>query len=468
MAEKHPTAQVFTPTTAASLTFVEREQPNNRLVRALQTPGMQIVVYGRSGCGKTTLLDNKLKQTYERHVTSQCITGTTLDDLLLDAFDKIAPFFIETVEQSKTKSLSATLEGTLKAVRLALERKTEVTDAQVAKRALPPQLTPQLLAKCLGEVNSCWVLEDFHKVAETEKVKLAQLMKLFMDTAREYPTVRIIAIGAVATARQVVQADAEMTNRLAQIEVPLMSKDELDAIMSKGEELLNINIPERIKQTIHHCSNGLPAICHQLCLNLCQDAEIVETCDTTHAFTQDDLLASIQDWVAASKDTLEFQYDKAVRATKIRQFDNRRIIVDALGALPPEGGTHHQILVEIRKTHRKYPAGNLTNYLRELESDARGAIISRDKTSDRCFFTSPMMHAFVRAITHQKKGHRAEFVEPSYKIIFETLIKDLDVTYIKPFDFDLDITVTGGHPPVAANMATADVPPPQPPTDKKQ
>ena len=91
--EKHLVRDVFTPSTPARLTFVERESVNHRLVNALQTPGKQIVVYGHSGCGKTTLLVNKLHQLYENHITSRCMIGMSIDQIILDAFDQLDPFY---------------------------------------------------------------------------------------------------------------------------------------------------------------------------------------------------------------------------------------------------------------------------------------------------------------------------------------------------------------------------------------
>lgn len=54
-------------------------------------------------------------------------------------------------------------------------------DSQKSVRYVPPQLTAQTLGKLLGEAKACWVLEDFHKIAESEKPFLAQMMKVFMD-----------------------------------------------------------------------------------------------------------------------------------------------------------------------------------------------------------------------------------------------------------------------------------------------
>lgn len=80
-------------------------------------------------------------------------------------------------------------------------------------RALPPQLTSQALARFLGETKCCWLLEDFHKIAPEQKLHLSQVMKLFIDMADHYRELKIIAIGAVDTARQVIKYDIEMRNQ---------------------------------------------------------------------------------------------------------------------------------------------------------------------------------------------------------------------------------------------------------------
>jgi len=76
----------------------------------------------------------------------------------------------------------------------------------------------------------------------TEKVKLAQIMKVFMDMADAYRNLKIIAIGAVGSARQAVEAEAEMKNRVSEIFVPLMSDEEIGQIIQKGQDLLNFSM----------------------------------------------------------------------------------------------------------------------------------------------------------------------------------------------------------------------------------
>ena len=90
----HSVRDVFTPTKPARIAFVEREEVNDKLVNALRTPGKQLVVYGHSGTGKTTLLLNKLQQLYEHHITTRCMKGLKFEQLLLDAFDQLEPYYI--------------------------------------------------------------------------------------------------------------------------------------------------------------------------------------------------------------------------------------------------------------------------------------------------------------------------------------------------------------------------------------
>ncbi len=390
--------EVFTPTTVAKVTFVEREKINTRLVNALRTPGTQVVVYGRSGCGKSTLLTNKLAQIYEREVVSQCTLDTTLEHLLLDAFDRLGPFMDTERIRSRSNSRSAGLNVTFASVRASLSRNEEQTDEVTSTRALPPQLTPSLLARLLGEVDACWVLEDFHKVKESEKQRLSQIMKLFMDLAAEYPRVKIIAIGAVVSARQIVQYDREMWNRVAEIEVPLMTPEELDEIMEVGSGVLDISFADTVKVEIQRLSNGLPAVCHQLCLNLCFNAGLEIGPASGLVFDDEHLIEAVEQWIENSADSLREEYDRATRAKRIRKFDNCRLIIQALAPFGPDGATHPELLCALRRVHLEYPAGNLTLYLTQLSSQERGFVLAKDIASGRFRFASPMMHAYARAV----------------------------------------------------------------------
>ena len=47
--------KVFTPGTVATLTYVSRNSIENDFEKFLDIPGIQIILYGYSGCGKSTV-----------------------------------------------------------------------------------------------------------------------------------------------------------------------------------------------------------------------------------------------------------------------------------------------------------------------------------------------------------------------------------------------------------------------------
>ncbi len=63
---------------------------------------------------------------------------------------------------------------------------------------------------------------------------------LFWCATLNDPEVKIIAIGAVDSAREVVQSEPEMRNRVSEIAVPLMTPEELSEIVTKGAGLLRV------------------------------------------------------------------------------------------------------------------------------------------------------------------------------------------------------------------------------------
>lgn len=273
------TVDVFTPTSPARIAFVERASINNKLVNALMTPGRQIVVYGHSGSGKTTLLVNKLHQLYETHITTHCMAGLSFDQLILEAFDQLAPYYSTERQSIVGTTKGAELASSYSAIHAQIAFSNTRTSSERMTRMLPPQLTPQALGRFLGARGACWVLEDFHKIDEKEKKRLAQLLKVFMDLSDDYPSLKIVAIGAVDTARQVVEYDPEMRNRVAEIHVASMNQDEIFEIISKGEEVLNVRFEPQIKRLITQYSSGVASVCHHLCLNMCNAAGIVKSVD---------------------------------------------------------------------------------------------------------------------------------------------------------------------------------------------
>ena len=270
---KYFTLQIFTPTQPATINYVERTKIEAKLNDAILTPGKQIVVYGHSGSGKTSLLRKNIKKFYEDEIIMSCTSETTINQIILNAFDYLDKFFTSEKSNKESDQISSELKTLYSSTKINIS--SEKSSKQ--NRIVPVQLTSQRLAEFIGEANCCLVLEDFHKVPEKEKRKISQIMKVFMDASVNYPTTKIIAIGAVDSAREIVQLDPEMRNRVAEIHVPLMSKSNLRKIIVNGCSFLSIEVVPNVIENIINYSSGLASYCHQICLNMCRNKDIFET-----------------------------------------------------------------------------------------------------------------------------------------------------------------------------------------------
>lgn len=113
-------------------------------------------------------------------------------------------------------------------------------------------------------------------------------------------------------------------------------------------------------------------MCHQLCLNACFAANITETLNKHKRITSAVMKEAVEAYLEAASDTLKAAFSRAFKQKRAGKYDNGRLILEALVQSDQDGATHAEILANIRRKHKDYPAGNLTHYLRELQSSERG------------------------------------------------------------------------------------------------
>jgi energy-coupling factor transporter ATP-binding protein EcfA2 len=414
------TTEVFTPTTQARLTFVDRnvDELNENLVDSLRTPGTQIVIYGHSGTGKSTLLFNVLNRIYERTIVSRCTSDTTYDQLILNAFDNLNPFYTSQISEKLSQTISASLNGEYIILKASINAAIASETVTTAQRIIPQQLTAQRLAEFMGAAKCCWIIEDFHKIKDSEKSKLSQQLKVFVDTSLNYPDVKTILVGAVNSAREVIEYDSEMNNRVVELFVPLMTDNELHQILDKGENILNIRFTQKTKNEIVKFSSGLASITHRIALIMCQGKNINNKQVVPHKFSDDDLLKAIKKYISGSSDTLRKRYEKAVKVHKVRKYDNGKVIIEALANMKFEEVQQNAILNEIRKIHPNYPQANLSTYLTQLQSTEKGEIIIINPNNGKYSFSDPLIRTYIKCRNDiEKQGA----VDPNIK---QRLIKE--------------------------------------------
>lgn len=414
--------EVFTPASPAIACYVPRdEKVNDKVVNALKTRGKQIVVYGHSGSGKTTLLVNKLNEVYDNHLTSRCMKGMTVDALLLDAFSQLSPFYESERLATEKYGTELLLESTFQSIKASLKASSSADLATKTQRLVPPQLTAHNLAKLLGAKGLCWVIEDFHKVDEPEKKRLSQVMKIFMDCGADYPQLKIITLGAVQTARQVVEYDDEMRNRISEIEVNLMEPDEIIKIISTGEKRLNIEFSEKIKKLIAKYSGGLPAVCHQLCLNACNARGLTGTGESKVKITNDDIKKAVETYVEETSDSIRSRFEKALKPSRNSNHNGGKIILEILIDFPDTGASRFELHKRIKNQIPTFTDATLKRALNSLTLPACGEVIRHSQNSGLYAFSDPLYHAYAMTIFHEV--HNSDVDIENIELDFPTLVR---------------------------------------------
>ncbi|WP_210546967.1 ATP-binding protein [Rhodoferax sp. PAMC 29310] len=417
--------EVFTPSSPAIACYVPRdERTNDKLVNALKTRGKQIVVYGHSGSGKTTLLLNKLNEVYENHLTSRCMKGMTVDLLLQDAFSQLAPFYEVEVTTTKKSSEDYAIEASFQTIKASINSSKGTDQETKSQRLVQPQLTAHALAKLLGVKGLYWVIEDFHKVDDPEKKKLSQVMKIFMDCGAEYPLLKIITLGAVQTARQVVEYDDEMRNPVSEIEIHLMEHDEILKIISTGETRLNIEFSDKIKKLIAKYSAGLPAACHQLCLNACHASGIMETGSTVVKISNDDIKKAVETYVEETSDSIRSRFEKALKPNRNSKHNIAKNIIQLLSDYSDSGASRFELLQKIKREIPTYTDSSLRRMLSTLTLPTSGEVIRHSQNSGLYAFSNPLYHAYAMTIFHKVDNSQIDI--ENIDLDFPTLVRLLE------------------------------------------
>ncbi len=389
---------VFTPTSSANISYISRTSVEKKLKKALDIPGKQIVIYGHSGSGKTTILNHIVKEQCLKTITSRCTNNSTIDTIILDAFDALNQYYTESTNISRKESLTGSITSEYLGIKSSISGTLENNVGEIQKRVLPPQLTIQRLCDFIGSTKALWIIEDFHKIPENEKSKISQMMKLFMDKAVDYPNSKIIVLGAANNGYEVVQHDTELNNRVSEIEVPLLTTTEIVRIVEKGATALNISISTETATKIAKYANCLATIAHQLAYNLCFNNNISKTQRKLAIIPNSELDQAVKDFTSEKQDTYKKLYMKITQQRE-GKYQNVSIILSTLCEMD-DNVTQHALLTKIQENFPSYPPSNLSTYLKQLYSPEREEVLRNN--AGRISFSEPFFKSYIRMLNVQQ------------------------------------------------------------------
>lgn len=386
--------EVFTPGQPADKGFVSRRQQESDLDDVLDERGTQALVWGESGAGKSSLVRNVLSSRGITHITTRCQADMTYEQILASAFDRIGATTLDRSSHTDSERVGVKSEvgGGVVPAKVGGEAEWGRSRQEDVVPVAPTQLTAEALAVRLGQKKTVWVIEDFHKVEAPTRRKLADAMKIFSDESVTYPELTIIVLGVSESPADILLTPSNMGGRLADIQLPPLDDVQLGEILDKGKELLNVDFVEVRDRIIRH-SVGVASITHALARECCRALDVAETSAETVVVTPEALEAAKSAYVRKRGGEMKREFDKALEVVSTRRYHNYAIILKALASLPESGATHAEILARIHDDHPVYPAGNLTTYLRKLQTDERSSLVR--KTAEGLFrYDRPLQHAY--------------------------------------------------------------------------
>ena len=202
---------VFKKSGLPTITFVEPVD-FSKLVVALRAKGRSVVVEGPSGIGKSTAVRNALAK-----------AGIT----------------------NEFESLSA--------------RKAK----DVAK----------IEAVFSNEAVGNFVIDDFHKLSSDIQEKIANQVKVAAD--EESDDLNIVIVGINDCGKRLVRFADDVSNRVDFFRFETNPLEKIEAVISKGEAALNVEIIT--KREIAEASGGSFYLAQMLCYELCAKADVTET-----------------------------------------------------------------------------------------------------------------------------------------------------------------------------------------------
>lgn len=384
---------VFTPGKIATINYLNRPELENKVQKALHTPGVQLVLYGHSGSGKTTLVRKVLERNKISFVRTQCKADMKFEDIILNAFDDLNTYYVSERTSQRSLKISQSVKADCESIATDISHVNEDSYGQKMIRLLPPRLTPQRLSELFRNIGLVWMIEDFHKLAKDEKQKLADVIKIFVDESNEVTSSKIskiICIGAVCSPRELLSLDTNLTTRVDQIKVPLLTDEEIKEIIVHGCKLLNVGISDRLLDNLVSYSNNIGALAHSMCYDICYEANIRKTFLFKKKIKDKSFNVAIQGYIDKNSDTFKQTYDLITAQNKTAWY-----ILKSLNTYSKESISFQKLRVRINPKNKQISDTDIQNALEELLKPPY-SIIRFDEDSKTYSFSTPFWKAFIR------------------------------------------------------------------------
>lgn len=261
------------------MSYVEREYVDGLFIKALETD-KQIIVYGASKQGKTSLVEKHLP--YKDNITVSLTPKFSLVDIYKSILSSADIRLVTHYEHTKG-SVNGVNTGAKVGVTLPLigglgssvSANEGVSNQEVQKEVyIEANLElPNDVVKILDKagVKKYIILENFHYLDEETQKQFAYDLRSFQDLG-----LRFIILGVWREKNRLIQFNGDLLDRVFEIPVEPWDKKDFRRVIEKGSNCLNVFFSEEIISAIIQNAFDSIGVVQELLKLVCKNSGIEE------------------------------------------------------------------------------------------------------------------------------------------------------------------------------------------------
>ena len=274
------TERVFGVSKDPVLSYVERTDVDGMFIEAIKTD-KQVIVYGASKQGKTSLVEKHLP--YKENILVSLTPKFQLIDIYKSILHALGVEIVTETQRSQGSSSESSISGRIKAMipiigsaeaGTALKLKDE---AETARTFTPIEVNLELpndvamVFKKTG-TQKVVVLENFHYLDEEIQKQFSFDLRSFQELG-----IRFVILGVWREKNRLIQFNGDLLDRLIEVPVEPWSIDDFKRVVETGSKQLNVSFsPEMIEKLFTSAFDSIGVV-QELLKSVCLLAGVKET-----------------------------------------------------------------------------------------------------------------------------------------------------------------------------------------------
>jgi Cdc6-like AAA superfamily ATPase len=373
--------EVFTPAAPVSNVdlFAGRIEQLSEVLNVTDQAGTHGVLYGERGVGKTSLASTMVNILIARGqlaVRASCDSADDYRTVWRKALDNI-----KWMEHRQATGFGSALKEAVQSAAQLLPKDAGPGDILNVLESLSPLGPPVIF------------LDEFERIQDVRVRSLfADTIKMLSDHAVD---ATIVLVGVADTVDELVNEHASVERALVQIQMPRMSRDELEVIVHQGLTAVGMDIETDGLVRLTSLSQGLPHYTHLIA----QQAAVAAVRHQRVTVTREDVDTAVGRAIERAQRSIINAYHTAVASPQRTTLYAQVLLATAL-AQGDELGFFAPADVRAPLSaimHRGYEIPSFVRHLHALSDDERGAVLQKrgQKNAWRYRFSNPLLQPYV-------------------------------------------------------------------------